>query len=404
MNTTLKGDIFENKVFNLIQELLCNDQFYINRRASKIFAKKAYYSKSRNSNIIFDITIESYMPNAEEYSHLIVFECKNLNKNVSIEDIEEFESKLKQVGEHDIKGFMVSTKGFSKSTINFAKYYKIGLIRIQKDNEIEWINYRKKRNHTINFIDSTLPFTSFDENNVFDNLADLLLSLNVIDTYIHNEKYISIPFLTIEKIESLTQRLLKYDVSDNNCINTSKLCQFLRERYQIEFITQLLENNLMGKIEFEPLKITIDSRIDENRFRFTLCHEIGHLILHKKILEEKIYQKQDNNDTLSFHHYLFDSSNRRLEIQANIFANYLLLPEIPFLKEVHRFFKKERINKGFIYLDSQPINIFLTNTLLGLLSVKFKVSKETAKIRLMDLNLLKDNSSFNFKRVLDSLR
>ena len=61
------------------------------------------------------------MPNAEQYSHLTIFECKDLNKNVSVDDIEEFESKLRQVGEHDTKGIMVSTKGFAKSTINIAK-------------------------------------------------------------------------------------------------------------------------------------------------------------------------------------------------------------------------------------------------------------------------------------------
>lgn len=91
MNTTLKGDIFEKGVFDLISELLENNKFYLNRNNSEIFSKKGYYSNTRQGNIIFDITIESFITNADKYSHLTVFECKDLNKNVSVDDIEEFD-------------------------------------------------------------------------------------------------------------------------------------------------------------------------------------------------------------------------------------------------------------------------------------------------------------------------
>jgi hypothetical protein len=40
MNTTLKGDIFEKRVFDLINDLLKNDEYYLSGKNSKIFAKK----------------------------------------------------------------------------------------------------------------------------------------------------------------------------------------------------------------------------------------------------------------------------------------------------------------------------------------------------------------------------
>ena len=121
MNTTLKGDIFEKQVFGLISNLLNNEEYYLSGKNSKIFAKKGYYSQTRESNIIFDITIESYMKGAEQYSMLNVIECKNLNKNVTVDDIEELDSKLEQVGKHNTKGTLVSSVGFASGTKKIAK-------------------------------------------------------------------------------------------------------------------------------------------------------------------------------------------------------------------------------------------------------------------------------------------
>ena len=43
MNTIEKGDSLEKKVFDLIKELIDNNQFYVNREQSQVFWKKAYY-------------------------------------------------------------------------------------------------------------------------------------------------------------------------------------------------------------------------------------------------------------------------------------------------------------------------------------------------------------------------
>lgn len=405
MNTTLKGDIFEKRVFDLLKELLENDEFYLSRKHSEIFSKKGYPSERRKSDIIFDITIESYIPNAEKYSHLTVFECKDLNKNVSVDDIEEFESKLRQVGEHDTKGIMVSTKGFAKRTINIAKSLKIGLLKVHSNNQLDWINFRKdKFKQKTKFEDNNSePFLVSVNNKVLTNLADLLLELKIIDSYTHKEKYINIPYLTEKRIEEIVKRLYSYDIHENYCLDTQKLCEFIESKYPVKFEFSNLTDDVLGKIEFNPMKISVDKDLEENRLRFTLCHEIGHLILHGKLLKNSIDKKEDNDYSLSLKYYVSDMSNRRLEIQANIFASHLLIPLDPLLKEVSKYFIKERIHKNYLYLDNQPVNRVLVFNLLNQLSTKFKASNESIKIRLIALNLLKDETNFSFKRLLKSI-
>ena len=400
MNTKNKGDKLEDRVYDLLKELLNNDEYYLNRNKSQIFKKKEYYSENRKSNIELDVTIESYLSNAKEYSNLHVFECKNLNKNITPDDIEEFDSKLNQIGRHNTKGIMVSTKGFSKSTYRLAKSWKIGLLLIKSNNQLDWINYRKEYT-PLEFSNETKEVVlAFINNKVVNNFADLLLNSGIIDVYYHSEKYIHIPYLTEEKILLIVDRLYNYDIHDNYCLNVEKLINFLKSKYPLEIDFSPLEENVMGKIDFDPLKISINILEEINRQRFTFCHEIGHLILHSKLLANRIDQKTDNEESLSLKYYATEKSSKRLEIQANIFASHLLLPTEPMIKDVARYFDRENIKKKYLYLDKQPVNIMLVGNLLNELSLKYKASKESIRIKLISLNLLRDESSFSFRNFL----
>ena len=84
-----------------------------------------------------------------------------------------------------------------------------------------------------------------------------------------------------------------------------------------------------------------------------------------------------------------------MEYQANIFASYLLMPNIPFYAEVAKLFDKYRIRTGRLYHDYQPCNIHDCNIITGLLSAKFNVSKEAVIVRLKRANLYKEGDSCN---------
>jgi Zn-dependent peptidase ImmA (M78 family) len=84
-------------------------------------------------------------------------------------------------------------------------------------------------------------------------------------------------------------------------------------------------NNADGRIVFGKKRtlITINSRIEyEGKKRFTIAHEIGHLVLHK----DKFEIHNDTEATLEY----FKKGHQ--EAEANEFASELLMPEVLFRK------------------------------------------------------------------------
>lgn len=403
---TAKGTRLENQIFDLVSKLLRNDNFIVPKKTSKVFKKKGYFSSKREKDIIFDVTIETTLPNADKYSILTIIECKNLNKKVSVDDIEEFGSKINQVGEHNTKGIIVSAHSFQQSALSIAKKEGIGLIRLNSTNEIQWINYRKNVNK-INYFENELeltdetilnePFICKIGDKKITNFADLFLELSVIDYFNDNEEFIEIPFITHDRFNYIVNKLYRNNVYDNTVLNFDKLTKFLESKYNVTFEYDLLEDdNYLGKIEFNPLAIKISNkaRVDRNRWRFTLAHEIGHLILHSSLLKERLVEKNDNENTLELKYSSSNKNSQRLEIQANLFASYLLLPENLLLKAVNTLFIEYRIHRKCLILDSQPVNKREVYEILLRLSVLFEASIESIKIRLMKLNLLEDKTDY----------
>ena len=414
-SSTSKGTKLENQVFNLLSKMIREDNFIVPKKSSKVFKKKGYYSAKREKDIIFDVTIETTLPNATEYSILTIIECKNLNKKVSVDDIEEFGSKINQVGEHNTKGIMVATHSFQESVLKIAKKEGIGLIRLNSENEIQWINYRRKTS-PINRFENDFELTDEDYkkepfickvgNKKITNFADLLLEYSIVDYFKDSEDFIEIPFISNERINYIVSKLYDYNLYDETSLNFDKLLPFLKERYGVEFYIDVIEeDNYLGKIEFNPLciKISKEARNDSNRWRFTLAHEIGHLILHSKILQDRFTEKEDTERTLSMKYSYSKSNSERLEIQANLFASTLLLPEKIITPRMTSIFIEYRIHRDCLYLDDQPVNQTEVFDILNKLSMEFKVSVEALRIRLIKLNLMIDDSDRSVNTLLRKL-
>ena len=130
---------------------------------------------------------------------------------------------------------------------------------------------------------------------------------------------------------------------------------------------------------------------DKHRYRFVFAHEIGHSYLHRKLLMKIISSAEDVD--LDRQRGGADWE-KRLEIQANLFASYLLIPENPM---INKYFEVKRelgySDRQRLYLDNQPVNIEDCNSVFNELSRFFNVSKQMVKIRLLDDNLLVENNS-----------
>ena len=71
MNTVRKGDELEAAIFDMFSKEIANGQFWAHKDYCKIFTQKGYFSRDREKNIIFDVSIEVYLPGQETYSVLV---------------------------------------------------------------------------------------------------------------------------------------------------------------------------------------------------------------------------------------------------------------------------------------------------------------------------------------------
>jgi 16S rRNA A1518/A1519 N6-dimethyltransferase RsmA/KsgA/DIM1 with predicted DNA glycosylase/AP lyase activity len=129
-----KGDALEQLIFDLFQAEINDGRFWAKQENCKIFRKKGYYSKDREKEIIFDVSIEIFLPNATEYSSLVLIECKNYGHRVPVDDTEEFFAKVQQVAAANSKAIIASTASYQSSALAYAKSKGIGLQQLKNQN------------------------------------------------------------------------------------------------------------------------------------------------------------------------------------------------------------------------------------------------------------------------------
>ncbi len=185
-----------------------------------------------------------------------------------------------------------------------------------------------------------------------------------------------VKFIPEEKIEEKAITLL--EKAEKQRIYQFKSCtpiDLIAEKtlkLQIKFanLNEDLEG-VLGALDISNKTIWIDNSLsdDDNftlmsRCNFTIAHEFGHYILHKKLY---------NEENIQLYHYGDNQTNaiKNMETQADRFASYLLIPTIPLMR------KLSSINQN------QPFE----KTLFELTRF-FKVSKEAMIIRLKKLGLV----------------
>lgn len=129
------------------------------------------------------------------------------------------------------------------------------------------------------------------------------------------------------------------------------------------------DDDLSGMIFVSPkgVVIGVNSLHPETRQRFTIAHEIGHMIMHMHILQgdvhiDKKFGIQLNRDKRS------SLGSDFLEIQANKFAAELLMPSTMIKKEIKN-----------TYIDIEK-----DDEQVKALAEKYKVSQQAMSIRLFE--------------------
>lgn len=421
MNTTRIGNAFEEKSYGLITSAINENKFGVIPTCCKVFRKKGYYSKDRASNIVFDLTIEVWPEGAESYTLLYIVECKDYsNHKVPIDDLEEFESKVKQVAGLNVKGVLITSSTFSKTALNFAKSKGIMLIQVNAENQSKIMLYNTKREKNIsqdypvpaiaNEIKKVVEINSFfDENK--DEKPDLDIKLknfltSLIDGKLDSKLTDDVKVLGLERlsqklIEDLTCKIITdFDPSifkNFGSVPLERFGLYLKEKFSVETILdQSIPLNkgkkLLGIFDSKQKKIYIDqSIVGTDQFAFVYAHEIAHFFLHSYLqMDQLIYDGLSDskyNSTIKRHELL--NEKHWIEWQANQFAASFLMPEKCVIFRLIRYQIKEGIrNRGTIYLDNEKVNIYGFQVVTCWLAYIFGVSRTVIEYRLADLNTI----------------
>ena len=431
MSTTTKGNKLEEDIFQLLNGELDLDRFFVKRENSKVFLKKGYYSKDRQKEIIFDLSSEVYLPGESNYSLLILIECKNYNHAVPVDDAEEFFAKVQQISGANTKGIIVSTNSFQEGTINFSKSKGIGLLRYFKQSEFKWILTRSPStliSTRLAFKEQNTVFKGINIDSYQSNLYDCFCyiggeytnSLNMFflqlvwyqasrdhknllaktqNTAIGKQNLVS--FIDEAEIENICNGVLEKVNYKSGEVSLIDICEWQAMETGLhvhQLDSQLIDSEghkILGSINFDPLEINIYADTDSKatQKKFTLAHELGHLILgHSQYMIREYCQEND----FDFQRLpeLGPKDIVRLEWQANYFASCILLPTKVFLSDfLHSAADLNLSNRGYgiLFVDDQQCNLDSFYTITNRLKVKYNVSRSVVKIRLENMGLLTDN-------------
>lgn len=385
-NNQHKGDYFENLVFKKLKELIKNQDIPGVSRYNEIFLHKQYASKTAPDVMLNpDITIEVYSnSNKETWSNLLVVECKNHGRKIDNSIYREFVGNLSDYPRSGVRGIMVSSAGFTQQVITLAQSDNIALVVLSEQSDWETIIWRKINSfeqhqfgHKVLTGEASTSYPIVYSGNSFVTVSDLLQECGI-----PMSKALHIPFMEdnviCKKVEDILQNT-KYLIKENfiDCCFS-----LIAPNYKFDFVE--MQEDCLGKCDFKEHVITINSSLSKHRQNFTIAHELGHIALHSSIVENlfSIEDRESDKNTI-----ISKSIYGRMEYQANTFASYLLMPNIPFMAEVNKLFKENWITTGRLYHDYQPCNILFCNVVVGALSSKFNVSQEAVIVRLKRANL-----------------
>lgn len=398
MNTTAKGDELENKVYALVKRMVVEDKFGVSPTTSEVFHKKTYRS-SLGKKITLDISIEVFIGDDRSmFSSLIAIECKNCNRKLDYADLCEFSDKITHIAECGGKGIIVTTKGFSKETIKEAKLKHLGLAVYKLDSKLDFITKRDINDQLYNEDKYNLlegePNTYHQFVLWYDNdFIDLNVFLKNNNVNIKPINYPAVPFLTNDELSGKVQSIFAATQNINeNDILQSVIDNDLFKDVQISSKNSL-PNNIMGiySVADNSIHINPELKFNSPRWRFTCAHELGHCFLHKEIIYNYINSCADSEHSINLFEGSKDLQNieQRMEIQANIFASYLLMPKNKFLEYTLSAMNVYDIRNCKLYVDSQACNIKNMNNVLQYIAGYFIVSKEAVKFRLIEEGFLK---------------
>lgn len=437
MNTTVLGDTLENKIHALFLSEIENDRFWVKRDCCKIYRKKGYHSKDRGKKIVFDISIEVFTPGRDEFSFVILIECKNYNHPVPVDDAEEFFAKAQQISGANVKCVVASTNSFQAGTRAFSKSKGIGLLRYFDNQSFKWELDRSAsgtarttnaeasvaaeyglagEDFTSNFFDLYCQSTARNTNSLWDFVEDFVLETSLTRTQIgeignrRDGLKCQVKYLEKDELENRASSILLDVGYSTGQVSLNALCDLEETKHGLKVLKNVAAPDHLstlpplGRITFDPLEIQIFRQPEDapyGRERFTLAHELAHHFLdHSKYMSREYCDESDFSPSGGF--IAAGTYIGRMEFQANFLASCILIPRINVIADFRELIKELNIpNKGYgtLFVDKQPCNLESYEKITTHLMQRYGVSRRAITIRLEDLGLLVDARLRSFQTV-----
>ena len=207
LSTTAKGDAFEKRVYDIISNLLSRNEFPANCRYSVVHHKHKLRSKETSKDIIFDVVVETTMPNSTNSSMIYIIECKDYKRMVSVDRVRNLAHQMEEVGAQ--KGYIFSTSGFQSGAYDIACTRHIGLVKVSENNALDWVLHKSVFNKRYNLLsdirnfvlgdgqqDTRYSFAAISGNRIYGDIISFLeaeMNLNI-------QQKRNIKYLTDDKI------------------------------------------------------------------------------------------------------------------------------------------------------------------------------------------------------------
>jgi Zn-dependent peptidase ImmA (M78 family) len=422
------GDALEKRIYDFVSIEIEADRFLVKKEYCKIFRKKGYYSRDRETNILFDISVEIFLPDANEYSIVVLIECKNYTHSVPVDDVEEFFVKVQQVAASNGKAVVASSASFQSGARAFAKSKGMGLIRYFDGDSFKWELRRSPcatgrstsaekafvveeglaRHDFLSsafemYFQSPSRATNFLWEFFEDFLFDSEFSPTQVECIVNARAPMAsqVPFLEKSYLEERAAAIVQSLGYSGGEVSLDRLCAKeasntgLLVKAGIFDPTASKRAAALGRITFEPPVIEIFAQEVSNygRERFTLAHELSHYLLgHGQYL---LGEFCDDGDFTLSRAAISQGDVSRMEFQANYLAASILMPWIYVQDDFRRIMGQlDLADRGFgpLFLDVQQCNILNCEIVIGNLMRTFGVSFSAAKIRLQSMGLLHDST------------
>ncbi|MND30139.1 hypothetical protein D3C80_206660 [compost metagenome] len=412
MNTTAKGNKLEDALFKyLIDQQGGGDRVYdlYPPDLCKIRKKPKYHCPERKKPVEFDVVIEVYRKGREVPHSYVVFECKNYKSGIPESRVTDFSDKMGRIFGHSVKGILVVSSRLQTGAENIARSRSMGIVKLN-DNGLDVVADRRQwyaiesafvksqifegENHI-----KSLKFSAYFDGRFFSSIGQLL------ECFEHDEDgkppsgggRVSVPYISPDDIRAFATEVLEGIDYKEGAVDLNEVCVAMSLKLKFSRKNVLDEDGalILGSANFDRNSIEINAHNNAFRERFTVGHEIGHFCLgHGRYLRSETVIERD---------LLVDAEAKenfditRLEVQANLFASEIILPDQVFRRatEVGRQRLDIRnIGFGDIYVDDSPWNYQPYNQLISDLSQYFQVSRQAIEIRLKKLGLVNDQRRY----------